>query len=134
MKPEEQTSPGLKKILQKWTRELLLLDNSLLVVAAILGFLAGLASTVFRWMIDFVDLIFSQESLIDLGVSPAFIPYLTPLIPMFGGGLIGLICYYFPSAVKENGVHKVMEAVALNNGKIHSHTIASAAVDRKSVV
>ncbi|PIR00442.1 MAG: voltage-gated Cl-channel protein [Nitrospinae bacterium CG11_big_fil_rev_8_21_14_0_20_45_15] len=128
MKPEEQTSPGLKKILQKWTRELLLLDNSLLVVAAILGFLAGLASTVFRWMIDFVDLIFSQESLIDLGVSPAFIPYLTPLIPMFGGGLIGLICYYFPSAVKENGVHKVMEAVALNNGKIHSHTIASAAV------
>jgi len=128
MKPEEQTSPGLKKILQKWTRELLLLDNSLLVVAAILGFLAGLASTVFRWMIDFVDLIFSQESLIDLGVSPAFIPYLTPLIPMFGCGLIGLICYYFPSAVKENGVHKVMEAVALNNGKIHSHTIASAAV------
>ena len=128
MKPEEQTSPGIKKILQKWTRELLLLDNSLLVVAAILGFLAGLASTVFRWMIDFVDIIFSQESLIDLGISPTLIPFLTPLIPMFGGGLIGLICYYFPSAVKENGVHKVMEAVALNNGKIHSHTIASAAV------
>jgi chloride channel protein, CIC family len=128
MKPEEQTSPGLKKILQKWTRELLLLDNSLLVVAAILGFLAGLASTVFRWMIDFVDIIFSKQSLIDLGVSPTFIPFLTPLIPMFGGGLIGLICYYFPSAVKENGVHKVMEAVALNNGKIHSRTIVSAAV------
>ncbi len=128
MKPEEQTSPGLKKILQKWTRQLLLLDHNLLVVAALLGLLAGLASTIFRWMIDFIDVIFSQESLIAIGVTPTFIPFLIPLMPMFGGGIIGLICYFFPSAVKENGVHKVMEAVALNDGKIHSHTIVSASV------
>jgi len=127
MKPEEQTSPGLKKNLRKWTRQLLLLDHNLLVVAALIGLLAGLASTVFRWMIDFVDVIFSQESLVLLGISPSVTPFILPLMPMFGGGIIGLICYFFPTAVKENGVHKVMQAVALNDGKIPSRTIASAA-------
>jgi CIC family chloride channel protein len=49
-------------------------------------------------------------------------------MPMVGGCLIGLICKYFPNAVKENGVHKVMYAVALNDGKVRKRTIASCAV------
>ena len=55
-------------------------------------------------------------------------PFLLPLMPMVGGCFIGLICKFFPNAVKENGVHKVMYAVALNDGKVRKRTITSCAV------
>tara|TARA_B100000686_G_C16771720_1_gene965611 strand:- start:1139 stop:2671 length:1533 start_codon:yes stop_codon:yes gene_type:complete len=46
---------------------------------------------------------------------------------MVGGLIIGLICKWFPEAVDENGVHKVMHAVALQDGKIHKRTVVSCA-------
>ena len=34
-----------------------------------------------------------------------------------------IICHFFPDAVKENGVHRVMHAVALKAGKIRKRTL-----------
>ena len=109
-------------------RSILLFDQNMLILAALLGFLAGFASTFFRWMIEFFESIFSVKGFSLAGIPPQTYPFLLPLMPMLGGLFIGLICKYFPNAVKENGVHKVMYAVALNDGKVRKRTIASCAV------
>jgi len=109
-------------------RSILMFDQNMLILAALLGFLAGFASTFFRWMIEFFESIFSVKGFSLAGIPPQTYPFLLPLMPMLGGLFIGLICKYFPNAVKENGVHKVMYAVALNDGKVRKRTIASCAV------
>ena len=109
-------------------RSILMFDQNMLILAALLGFLAGFASTFFRWMIEFFESIFSVKGFSLAGIRPQTYPFLLPLMPMLGGLFIGLICKYFPNAVKENGVHKVMYAVALNDGKVRKRTIASCAV------
>ena len=109
-------------------RNILMFDQNMLILAALLGFLAGFASTFFRWMIDFFGSIFSVNGLSLVGIPSQMYPFLLPFMPMLGGFLIGLICKYFPNAVKENGVHKVMYAVALNDGKVRKRTIASCAI------
>ena len=109
-------------------RNVLMFDQNMLILAALLGFLAGFASTFFRWMIEFFESIFSIKGFSLAGIPPQTYPFLLPLMPMLGGLFIGLICKYFPNAVKENGVHKVMYAVALNDGKVRKRTIASCAV------
>ena len=109
-------------------RSILMFDQNMLILAALLGFLAGFASTFFRWMIEFFESIFSVKGFSLAGIPPQTYPFLLPLMPMLGGFFIGLICKYFPNAVKENGVHKVMHAVALNDGKVRKRTIASCAV------
>ena len=109
-------------------RSILMFDQNMLILSALLGFLAGFASTFFRWMIEFFESIFSVKGFSLAGIPPQTYPFLLPLMPMLGGLFIGLICKYFPNAVKENGVHKVMYAVALNDGKVRKRTIASCAV------
>lgn len=113
--------------IREWIKSLLLLDHNLLVLAALLGFFAGIASTVFRWMIEFFGTIFSTDGLAYLSIPPSMYPFLMPFMPMIGGLIIGIICKFFPDAVKENGVHRVMQSVALTDGKIRKHTILSCA-------
>jgi len=104
-------------------RDFLMQDHNLLLLAAVIGFLAGFASTLFRWMIAFFESIFSGEGLSSLHVPEGLHPYLLPFMPMLGGATIGAICHFFPNAVKENGVHRVMQDVALKGGKIRKHTM-----------
>ena len=108
-------------------KQLLVKDHNLMFLAGLIGFLAGLASTVFRWMIDFTGNIFSGNGLSTIGLSENLHWVFLPLMPMVGGLIIGAICKQFPEAVDENGVHKVMHAVALHDGKIYKRTILSCA-------
>ena len=82
--------------LKEKLRSVLIFDQNMLILAAILGFLAGFASTFFRWMIEFFESVFSIKGLSLTGVPPQFYPFLLPLMPMLGGCIIGLICKYFP--------------------------------------
>ncbi len=116
-----------KEKIREYLRDILMKDHNLLILAALIGFLAGIASTVFRWMIHFVDSIFSEQGLSLIGVSPALFPFILPLMPMIGGWIVGTICHFFPNAVKENGVHRVVHAVAMKGGKIRKRTIFSCA-------
>ncbi len=109
-------------------RNVLMFDQNMLILAALLGFIAGFASTFFRWMIEFFESVFSIKGFSLAGIPPQMYPFLLPLMPMVGGCFIGLICKFFPNAVKENGVHKVMYAVALNDGKVRKRTITTCAV------
>ena len=110
-------------IIREKIKALLMQDHNMLLLAALIGFLAGLASTVFRWMIEFFGIVFSSEGLSWLGITGTAVPFLLPLMPMIGGIITGIICHFFPDAVKENGVHRVMHAVALKAGKIRKRTL-----------
>jgi len=48
-----------KEQLREVVRDFLMKDHNLLVLAGVIGFVAGVASTVFRRMIHFVDTAFS---------------------------------------------------------------------------
>ena len=102
---------------------LLMQDHNMLLLAAVIGFLAGVASTLFRRLIEFFGVIFSADSLTVIGITGSSIPFLLPLMPMIGGIITGVICHFFPDAVKENGVHRVMHAVAMKAGKIRKRTL-----------
>ena len=112
----------LEKLREK-IKDLLMQDHNMLLLAAVIGFLAGLASTLFRRLIDFFGVIFSADGLVFIGITVTTIPLLLPLMPMIGGIITGVICHFFPDAVKENGVHRVMHAVALKAGKIRKRTL-----------
>ncbi|MBT7198791.1 MAG: hypothetical protein HN917_15985, partial [Nitrospina sp.] len=47
--------------LRKRIKVLLMQDHNMLLLAAVIGFLAGLASTLFRWLIGFFGVVFSPE-------------------------------------------------------------------------
>ena len=102
---------------------LLMQDHNMLLLAAVIGFLAGLASTLFRRLIEFFGDVFSADGLTVIGITGSSIPFLLPLLPMVGGIITGIICHFFPDAVKENGVHRVMHAVAMKAGKIRKRTL-----------
>ena len=109
--------------LREKIKVLLMQDHNMLLLAAVIGFLAGLASTLFRWLIGFFGVIFSPEGLSWIGITGSTVPFLLPLMPMIGGIITGVICHFFPDAVKENGVHRVIHAVALKAGKIRKRTL-----------
>ena len=117
--PTDEISTGLKSFFGK--------EYSFLILAAVIGVLAGAASTVFRWMIDFFTRVFSGEGLL-VGLSAGVVMILMPFMPMLGGLIIGLARRYFPEAVEENGVDRVMEAVVLKNGKIRKRTLSVCAL------
>ena len=113
------------KIIQEKIKAYLMQDHNMLILAALIGFLSGLASTAFRWMIEFFGSVFSSEGLSLLGVTGTALPFLLPLMPMLGGIFTGIICHFFPDAVHENGVHRVMHSVALKAGKIRKRTLVT---------
>ncbi|QPJ62815.1 MAG: chloride channel protein [Candidatus Nitronauta litoralis] len=98
-------------------------DHNLLFLAGVIGFLAGAAATLFRWMIQLFDWGLSEQGLGLLGIPSSGHGYLLWMMPMLGGLMIGIYVHFFPDAVKENGVHKVIQAVAINNGKIRKRTL-----------
>lgn len=73
-------------------------EYHLLILAAVIGVLAGAASTVFRWMIVFFEQVFSGEGLL-LGLSAGLAMILMPFMPMLGGLVIGLARRYSPEIV-----------------------------------
>ncbi len=67
----ERTATELKKFFGK--------EYNLLILAAVIGVLAGTASTVFRWIIDFFAWVFSGEGLL-LGLSAGMVAFLMPIM------------------------------------------------------
>ncbi len=117
--PSDALPTGIKSFFGK--------EYHLLILAALIGILAGAASTVFRWMIDFFSLIFSDKGLL-LGLSAGMVMVLMPFMPMLGGLVIGLARHFFPEAVAENGVDRVMEAVVLKKGIIRKRVLSVCAL------
>ena len=55
---------------------LLMQDHNMLLLAAVIGFLAGLASTLFRRLIEFFGDVFSTDGLAVIGITGSAVPFL----------------------------------------------------------
>ena len=86
-----------------------------LVLAVVVGMLAGLGAVAFRWMIrGFGWLFFNRgAALFDfLG------DYYVIVLPALGGLVVGLLIYFLAREAKGEGPPEVMEALALRGGRI----------------
>jgi len=86
-----------------------------LILAIVVGLVAGLGAVAFRWLITSFKLLFfdgGSQLLSFLG------DYYVILIPVAGGLLVGPLIYFFAREAKGHGVPEVMEAVALRGGRI----------------
>jgi len=86
-----------------------------LILAAMVGVVAGLGAVAFRWLIkNFQSLFFDGG-----GQLLSFLGnYYVIIIPALGGLLVGALIYFFAREAKGHGVPEVMEAVALKGGRI----------------
>ena len=90
-----------------------------LLLATIIGALAGLGSVAFLLLIRFFEKLFFGGIFHAMG-SP---PYLVFLLPLLGGLLIGPLIQRFPTEAKGDGVPSAMETVALHGGIIRPRTV-----------
>lgn len=95
----------------------------LTLLAVLIGFVAGLASIIFKIMINFFqDLFWKASSIISAVSSQGW--FLTILIPAAGGLLIGPLIYYGAREAKGHGVPEIMEALIFRGGRIRTRVVA----------
>ncbi len=99
----------------------------LTLLAVLVGFVAGLASVLFKIMIHFFQNLFWRAESIIEGVAqqPWF---LTILIPTVGGLIISPIIYYGAKEAKGHGVPEIMESLIFRGGRIPNRVAAVKAV------
>jgi CIC family chloride channel protein len=90
----------------------------LIIVAVIVGFLGGLGTIFFEWLLELGHRFFFE-----------IVPHLTVtskwfliLIPALGAFFLAPLIYFFPVEAKSDGVPATMEAVALKRGIIRVRT------------
>jgi CIC family chloride channel protein len=95
----------------------------LTLLAVLVGFGAGIASIIFKIMINlFQDLFWKASSIISAVSSQGW--FLTILIPAAGGLLIGPLIYYGAKEAKGHGVPEIMEALIFRGGRIRTRVVA----------
>ena len=85
----------------------------LLVLSAFIGLAASLGSVGFRWLIETIKQVLLISFAEWLGN-----PYLLPIIPAFGGLLVGALVIRWAREARGHGVPEVMAAVATEEGRI----------------
>ena len=90
----------------------------MIIIAIIIGVLAGYSAVAIRFMIEEFSLIsFPGEGSIVENIMNA--PwYMVVLIPAIGGLIVGPLIYFFAPEAKGHGVPEVMQAILLKHGKI----------------
>jgi CIC family chloride channel protein len=95
----------------------------LTLLAVLIGLLGGLASVLFKIMIQFFQTLFWRAPKILEAVSSQ--PwYWTILIPAVGGLIIGPIIYYGAREAKGHGVPEIMESLIFRGGRIRNQVVA----------
>ncbi|MFP3871195.1 MAG: chloride channel protein, partial [Syntrophobacteria bacterium] len=93
----------------------------LIIVSVVVGFLGGLGTLFFEWLIAFLHHFFF-EIVPHLAGNPI---WLVVLIPAFGAFFLAPLIYFFPAEAKSDGVPATMEAVAFKRGIIKARTIST---------
>ncbi len=90
----------------------------MILVAIVIGILAGFSAILIRWLIKTISNIsFSGPgSLLENIIAAPW--YWKLLIPFIGGLIVGPIIYFFAPEAKGHGVPEVMEAILLKGGNI----------------
>jgi len=91
----------------------------LTLMAVAVGLIAGLASVAFKIMIHFFQTQFWRApNILEAVASQRW--YLTILIPVLGGLLVGPLVYYGAREAKGHGVPEIMEALIFHGGRIRN--------------
>ncbi len=91
----------------------------LIWMAVLVGFIAGLASILFKLMIRFFqDILWRAPNILAAVQKQPW--YFTILIPAVGGLLVGPLIYYGAREAKGHGVPEIMEALVFRSGKIRN--------------
>jgi CIC family chloride channel protein len=86
-----------------------------LLLAVVVGAVAGLGAVAFRWLISSFTTLFFDKG----GTLLSFMGhYYVIVVPVIGALLFGPLIYFFAREAKGHGVPEVMEAVALKGGRI----------------
>jgi len=95
----------------------------LTLLAVLIGLLGGLASVLFKFMIQLFQTLFWRAPNIIMAVSSQ--PwYWTILIPAVGGLIISPIIYYGAREAKGHGVPEIMESLIFRGGRIRNQVVA----------
>jgi len=86
-----------------------------IILAVLVGVLAGLGAVVFRWMIRGFQWVFFNRGAI---VFDSLGDYYVILLPALGGLLFGPLIYFLAREAKGEGPPEVMEAVVVAGGRI----------------
>lgn len=95
----------------------------MVVVAVIIGLLAGLCAVGFRLLIRFLNEVFWRDGQYTIDYISSLPVWWKILAPTIGGLIVGLIVWRFASEAKGHGVPEVMEAVALRGGRIRPRVV-----------
>ncbi len=95
----------------------------MIVLAALTGLLGGFGAVGFRSLIAFFQHLFWKVSEYTLNTIGELPWYTKLIVPAAGGIIVGHIVYFFAREAKGHGVPEVMEAVALNNGRIRPRVV-----------
>ena len=93
-----------------------------LIVAVIIGLLAGFGSVGIQELIKFFQKLFWQGDY-SLDYITNIDWYWKLIVPMCGGIIVGLIIQYYSKEAKGHGVPEVMEAITLRNGIIRPRVV-----------
>jgi CIC family chloride channel protein len=100
----------------------------MVLAAVVVGILGGYGAIVFRFMIHW----FQEAAWRTHEYSPAYVGglpwWVIVLTPAAGGVIVGLVARYFTPEAKGHGVPEVMEAVALNEGRIRPRVVVGRAL------
>jgi len=102
--------------------------TQVVILAFIIGLLAGLGAIAFKYMIEGMQWLFYGQTgeLFDVVMKTPW--YKKLLIPAAGGAIVGTIIYKFAREAKGHGVPEVMSAVALRGGVIRRRVVGVKAV------
>ena len=94
-----------------------------MLLAAVIGLLAGFGAVLFRRLIRLVQALAYGNTEYSLSLLEGLTWWHVVLVPAAGGLLIAPIVYYFAREARGHGVPEVMEAVALRQGVIRKRIV-----------
>ncbi len=89
-----------------------------LLLAVLIGVLAGYGALLFRYVLKSVQWIFYQHGDDVLAWAHTIPWYMKVLLPAAGGLVVGVVIHFMAREAKGHGVPEVMEAIALRRGHI----------------
>ncbi|NDV17868.1 CBS domain-containing protein [Pseudodesulfovibrio sp. JC047] len=96
-----------------------------LLLAVLIGVLAGYGAVLFKLVLKFMQWVFYQNTSDFMTFATSVPLWIKILMPAVGGLVVGLVVTNFAAEAKGHGVPEVMQAIALRGGRIRKRVAAA---------